>query len=386
MDRDVIAIFHEVVNRSASEREDYYTREQVPAAVRAEVESLLSFDVISGQSFSPYVAAVAADALFSDAPLTDRRYGSYRPIRLLGRGGMGAVYEAEQDNPRRIVALKIIKPGLTSPKLVRRFQQESEALGRLQHPGIAQIYEAGTAETPFGPQPYFAMELIRGEALLEYVDSHHFTARQKLELMARICDAVEHAHQRGIIHRDLKPGNILVDEVGQPRILDFGVARAIDRDLPSTRQTEAGQLIGTLAYMSPEQVLADPLDLDTRSDVYALGVILYELLTNRQPYNTTGGFYEVAQAIQEQDPTSLGSIDRAYRGDVETIVAKAVEKDKTRRYGSVAALAADIRRHLLDEPIAARPPSAAYHFQKFARRHKAFVAGVAAVFVVLVVG
>jgi len=180
---------------------------------------------------------------------------------------MGAVYEAEQDQPRRTVALKVIKPGMASPALLKRFEQEAQALGRLQHPGIAQIYEAGTADTGYGPQPYFAMEFIRGEDLHSFVASRHLNTLERLELFAKVCDAVHHAHQRGLIHRDLKPGNILVDETGQPKILDFGVARLTDRDTQATSQTDVGQLIGTLAYMSPEQVLADPLQLDIRSDV-----------------------------------------------------------------------------------------------------------------------
>jgi serine/threonine protein kinase len=178
---------------------------------------------------------------------------------------MGAVYEAEQDHPRRTVALKIIKSGIASAELLRRFEQESQALGRLQHPGIAQIYEAGTVDTGFGPQPYFAMELIRGFLPRDYADTHHLNAGERMEIMAKICEAVHHAHQRGLIHRDLKPANILIDEAGQPKILDFGVARATDSDTRATVQTDLGQLIGTLAYMSPEQVLADPLDIDTRS-------------------------------------------------------------------------------------------------------------------------
>ena len=197
---------------------------------------------------------------------------------------------------------------------------------------------------------------------------------------------MHHAHQRGLIHRDLKPGNILVDETGQPKILDFGVARVTEGDAQATRQTDLGQLVGTLAYMSPEQVLADPLALDTRSDVYALGVILYELLAGRLPYTVSHKLHEAVQTIREEDPTRLSSLSRNYRGDIETIVAKALEKDKARRYASAADLAADIRRYLEDEPITARPASASYQLQKFARRHKALVGGLAAVFVVLVAG
>ncbi len=327
------------------------------------------------------------DGAGNDLPTRNRpeTFGRYRLLRLIGEGGMGAVYEAEQDHPHRTVALKVIKPGLTSPELLRRFQRESQALGRLQHPGIAQIYEAGAAATSSGTRPYFAMELIRGDTLKEYAAAHHLNVPQRLDLMARICDAVEHAHQRGLIHRDLKPGNILVDQTGQPKILDFGVARLTESDAQATRQTELGQLIGTLAYMSPEQVTANPLELDTRSDVYALGVILYELLAGRLPYVVHDNVRAV-QTIREEDPARLSSISRIYRGDIETIVAKALEKDKARRYASAAALAGDIRRHLIDEPIAARPASTSYQLQKFARRHKAVVGGVAAVFVVLVVG
>ena len=204
--------------------------------------------------------------------------------------------------------------------------------------------------------------------------------------MVKICDAVQHAHQSGVIHRDLKPGNILVDEAGQPKILDFGVARVTDSDTQATLQTDVGQLVGTLAYMSPEQVLADPLDIDTRSDVYALGVILYELLAGRLPYEISKRLHEAMRTIREEDPSRLSTIDRRYRGDVETIVAKALEKDKTRRYASAAELAADITHYLKDEPIVARPPTTSYQLQKFARRHKALVGGVAAVFVVLVAG
>ena len=313
--------------------------------------------------------------------------GRYRVVRQLGQGGMGTVYEAEQEQPRRSVALKIIKPGFCTPEGLRRFEHESQALGRLQHPGIAQIYEAGTADTGFGPQPYFAMELIRGQSLMAHAEALRLNTRQRLALMARICDAVHHAHQRGLIHRDLKPGNILVDETGQPKILDFGVARMTGNEAEGTRLTDAGQIVGTLTYMSPEQVLADPSELDFRSDVYSLGVILFELLSGRLPYNVSHRqLPEAVRTIREDDPTSLSSISRNYSGDIETIVGKALEKDKARRYASAADLSADIQRHLGDEPIAARPPSAGYQIQKFARRHRALVGGVAAVFVVLAAG
>ena len=329
-------------------------------------------------SLGPQPATVAAKV-----PST---IGSYRIIRLLGEGGMGAVYEAEQDQPRRRVALKVIKSAWADRELLRRFELESQTLGRLHHPGIAQIYEAGAAETSFGSQPFFAMEIIHGKPLIEYAEAKHLNTRQRLALMIQICEAVEHAHQRGIIHRDLKPGNILMEENGQPKILDFGLARVTDGDMQATRQTDMGQLLGTLAYMSPEQVTADPLALDTRSDVYALGVILYELLAGRLPYELSRHVYEVVRTIQQVDPKPLSSINRAYRGDIETIAAKALEKDKTRRYGSAAELAADIRRYLEDRPIAAKPASTSYQLRKFARRNKVLVTGTFAVFLTLIVG
>jgi tetratricopeptide (TPR) repeat protein len=331
-------------------------------------------------------AVPGADAATAAQRPLPRSVGPYRILRLLGEGGMGTVYEAEQEHPRRTVALKVIRPGWATAEILRRFEQESQALGRLQHPGIAQIHEAATADSGSGPQPYFAMEFIRGDSLHAYAATHHLNARQRLELMVKICDAVHHAHQRGIIHRDLKPGNILVDETGQPKILDFGVARVTDSDAYATRQTDVGQLIGTLAYMSPEQVLADPLELDVRSDVYALGVILYELLAGHLPYTISRQIPEAARAIREEDPAPLSSINRIYRGDIETIVAKSLEKEKARRYASAAELAGDIGRYLKDEPITARPPSTIYQLQKFARRHQALVWGIAAVFVVLIAG
>jgi tetratricopeptide (TPR) repeat protein len=364
--------------------------------LRSEVESLLIF--ADGRLTGPVPRSelanlwglvagdAAALATSREAVHAPAAIGRYRIIRLLGEGGMGAVYEAEQQQPCRTVALKVIKPGLATPELLRRFEQESQALGRLQHPGIAQIHEAGTADSGCGPQPYFAMEFIRGESLLRYAEAHRLSARQRLEVMAKICDAVHHAHQRGIIHRDLKPGNILVDESGQPKILDFGVARATDSDAQATHQTNVGQIVGTLAYMSPEQALGDPLELDTRSDVYALGVILYELLAGRPPYQVSPLLPDAVQAIREEDPAPLGSISRVFRGDIETIAAKALEKDKSRRYASASGLAEDIRRYLNYEPIVARPPSVTYQLEKFARRHKGLVTAVLAVFVVLVAG
>jgi serine/threonine protein kinase len=311
--------------------------------------------------------------------------GRYLILRVVGEGGMGVIYEAEQEQPCRTVALKIIKPALASPEMLRRFNLESQALGRLQHPGIAQIYEAGTVDTGLGPQPYFAMELIRGISPRDYAETHHLDTRERLAMMVKICDAVHHAHQRGLIHRDLKPGNILVDATGQPKILDFGVARVTD-DAGATLQTNMGQLVGTLTYMSPEQAVADPMDIDKRTDIYSLGVILYELLTGRLPYTVSKKLHEAIQAIRESDPDPLGKVNRAYRGDIETITRKALEKDRTQRYASAAEMAADIQRYLNAEPIAARPPSASYQLWKFAVRNRGLVVATAAVLVFLIVG
>jgi tetratricopeptide (TPR) repeat protein len=301
---------------------------------------------------------------------------------------MGTVYLAEQEHPNRTVALKVINPGVASQHLLRRFDHEADILGKLQHPGIAQVYEAGTFDAGSGAQPYFAMELIEGSPLTDYARHHKLSTRQCLELMVRICDAVQHAHQRGVIHRDLKPGNILVDQTGQSKILDFGVARATDADIQATTlQTEIGQLLGTVPYMSPEQASGDPDELDTRSDIYALGVVAYELLCGRLPHVVEGKMiHEAVRVIREDDHTPLSSVNRIFRGDVETIIGKALEKDKDRRYQSASAFAADIGRYLRDEPISARPPSTIYQLRKFAKRNKALVSGAATVFVVLILG
>jgi len=315
------------------------------------------------------------------------RIGHYRALRVLGEGGMGVVYEAEQENPRRTVALKVVRAGLGSPELLRRFEHEAQILGRLQHPGIAQVYEAGTADLGLGPVPYFAMELVRGQALDHFVSARKLATDARVELLARICDAVEHAHRNGVVHRDLKPGNILVDEHGQPKVLDFGIARATDSDLRATTQTEVGSILGTLPYMSPEQASGDPAAMDTRSDVYALGVILYELLAGRLPHDLSRSHVvEALRIIREDEAPSLGTLARVYRGDLETIAAKALEKDKERRYGSAAELAADLRRHLASEPIVARPASTFYQLSKFARRNRVLVGGIVAVLLASLAG
>ena len=396
--RKIERLYHSALEQEQSQRADFIKQACAgDESLQHEVESLLAAEIEESFLEAPALEVAAKClAMAVTAPggpgVTTARsspaaIGRYRIVRVLGEGGMGIVYEAEQEQPRRRVALKVIKPGYATPERLWRFEHESKALGRLQHPGIAQIYEASTADAGFGRQPYFAMELIRGQSLLAYADAHQLKTHQRLALTAKICDAVQHAHQRGLIHRDLKPANIVVDETGQPKILDFGVARVTESDAQATRQTDVGQIVGTLAYMSPEQVLGDPHEVDTRSDVYSLGVIMYELLSGRLPYDVSRRqLHEAVQTIREEDPTSLSSVSRNYRGDIENIVGKALEKDKARRYASAADLATDIQRYLHDEPITARPPSASYQLRKFARRHRALVAGVAAVFVALAAG
>ncbi len=354
-------------------------------ALRREIESLLDQDA-SGAGVLEQVADQARHWNPVAGPGAQRptAIGRYRVLRLVGEGGMGAVYEAEQEQPRRTVAVKVVKLAWAGKESVRRFEQESQALGRLQHPGIAQVFEAGVADTGFGSQPYFAMEFIRGRSLLDYAVANRLGTRARVELLIKICEAVQHAHQRGIIHRDLKPGNILVTDDGQPKILDFGVARIIDSDAAVTRQTDLGELVGTPAYMSPEQMQADPLELDARSDVYSLGVVAYELLAGRLPYEVTRNVHQAARVVREQEPLPLGAVKREYRGDLETIARKALEKDKTRRYATAWELAADLGRYLRDEPILARPPSSAYQLRKFVRRHKALAVATLSVCAVLV--
>ncbi len=310
--------------------------------------------------------------------------GGYRVIRRLGEGGMGTVYEAEQDKPRRTLALKLMRPELDSAEHRKRFSREARILSRLHHVGIAEVYDAGVTESG---RLYFAMEFIRGLPLNEHARLRLLTLPARLELLARVCDAVQHAHEQGVIHRDLKPANVMVDESGQPKVLDFGVAHAAGAGLlGSSAHTRTGQLIGTLGYMSPEQVAADPRAIDARSDVYALGVITYELLADRLPYRLDGlPIAEVVRVIREVEPSLLGSVNTQFRGAIETIVAKALEKEQPRRYQSARALAEDLRRYLAGERVRARPASALYKARRFVSRHKGLVAGTGLVFAALVV-
>jgi serine/threonine protein kinase len=320
-------------------------------------------------------------------PLIGTKVDQYSIKRVIGEGGMGVVYEALQHSPRRIVALKMMKRGVTSKSAMRRFEYEAQTLGRLRHDGIAQIYQAGTWDDGTGGRPWFAMEYIQGaKTLTQYCKDKKLGTRERLELFSNVCEAVQHGHQKGIIHRDLKPPNILVTSSGVPKVIDFGVARSTDSDLAvTTLQTDVGALIGTLQYMSPEQCDADPNDIDIRSDVYAMGVVLYELLCDQLPYALRhAAIHEAARIIREEEPRKPSSLDKRLRGDIETIAMKALEKDRDRRYQSATALEEDIDRYLAGDPIAAKAPSAIDYLKRFARKHKAVAASIAAVFIVLV--
>jgi tetratricopeptide (TPR) repeat protein len=343
------------------------------------------------------------------------RIGPYKLLQRIGEGGMGAVWMADQTEPvQRKVALKIIKPGLDSDHVLARFEAERQALALMDHPHIARVLDAGTTGSG---RPFFVMELVKGVPLTKFCDERRLTPRQRLELFIPVCQAVQHAHQKGVIHRDIKPSNVLIalyDGQPVPKVIDFGVAKAMGPKLTErTLFTEFGQVVGTLEYMSPEQAQLNNLDIDTRSDVYALGVLLYELLTGTTPLQRETlkevPLLEVLRAIREDDPPTpsnrlsttreLASIaanrgleprklSGLVRGELDWIVMKALEKDRNRRYETAASLARDIERYLADEPVQACPPSAAYRLRKFARRHRATLtfAGLLLLFLLLLGG
>lgn len=311
-----------------------------------------------------------------DLPLPlPQSIGPYRVVRLIGEGGMGLVYEAEQTSPKRRVAIKVIARGVATRAMLARFRNEAQVLGQLKHPGIAQIFEAST-DVATG-QAFFAMEYVEGPPLTRFVRDRGLSDRQRVDLLARVCDAVQHAHQKGVIHRDLKPGNVLVEVASggtyAPKVLDFGVAKLTNNeDESATLALDANRIVGTLGYMSPEQFEAKPEQVDTRSDVYALGVVLYELLAEKLPLDLNNlTITQAATKVREHVPTKLGRIRASLSGDLEVIAAKALHKDREQRYSSAAELAADLRRFLAHEPIAARPPGTLYTIRKFARRKPA---------------
>ncbi len=379
-------------------------------ALRSEVESLLGH----------YATEATVQDNTTDAPPGTYQQGDtigpYTILSTLGEGGMGMVYLAQQAKPvRRRVALKVIKAGMDSKQVIARFQAERQALALMNHPGIASVYEAGMTEDA---RPYFVMEYIEGTSITEACDAQHLDTTQRLELMAEVCDAVQHAHQKGVIHRDLKPGNILVsrgdDDRLRPTIIDFGVAKATSQDLTEmTYMTQQGHLVGTPAYMSPEQVDLNIADIDTRSDVYALGVIMYEVITGRPPFDPRSlwdaGLEEMRRIIREEEPprpstwlsttggeeaakiakarqTEVASLARMLGRELEWIPLKALRKERSERYDSAKDMAEDIRRYLGGQPLEAGPESAMYRLRKAVRRNKGAFTAAAIVCLVLIAG
>ena len=354
-------------------------------------------DSVPNEPTIAFVPLNGSTALELPGTVIDR----FKLLEKLGEGGFGTVWAAEQREPvKRRVALKIIKLGMDTRQVVARFEAERQALALMDHANIAKVFDAGATETG---RPYFVMELVRGIPITEYCDQERLTTQARLDLFMKVCHAIQHAHHKGIIHRDIKPSNILVtlhDGVPVPKVIDFGIAKAIQQDLTEkTIYTQLAQFIGTPAYMSPEQAEMSGLDIDTRSDVYSLGVLLYELLTGVTPFDAKellrSGLDEMRKIIREKEPLTpstrltkaleiakkSGATDSAPSGtsgrlhfaidrDLDWIVMKCLEKDRTRRYETANSLAGDIHRYLRDEPVEACPPSAIYRFRKFARRQK----------------
>ncbi len=316
-----------------------------------------------------------------------RQIDRYRILHVIGSGGMATVYAALQPRPRRTVAMKVLRPEVIDDISVRRFRREAEILARLRHPSIAQVYDAGTYEQDGRSCPYFVMEFIPGaRTILEYVAQKQFNRRDRLKLFVNVCRAVQYGHQHRVLHRDLKPGNILIDQAGRLKIIDFGVASAPDLHVSgTTMNTEAGRLVGTIQYMSPEQVAADPQNIDVRSDVYALGVLLYKLMTGQFPYRVEGQpIYEAVRIVREEEPTRPNKHDAELRGDLETIILRAIAKDRTQRYQSASDMAGDVVRFLNRQPIKAASAGVTYRSRLWMQRKRKVIAGV--VVVLLLVG
>ncbi len=385
------SLFDGALHAKPSEREAYLVGSSCEPVVIAEVKRMLAEDAAGDLAsvLGPDGLASMAARLVADEEMftAGDKVGQFEVLGELGRGGMGIVYRARQQYPPREVALKVIRPEAVSQAGLRRFERESELLARLNHAGIARIYGAGVVDTPGGRRPFFAMELVTGLPISEYICRHTPPIKERLELLARVCDAAHHAHQKGVIHRDLKPSNVLVDETGQPRIIDFGVAGEIDAQSMATMLTTEIGVLGTLVYMSPEQLSNSGGAPDTRTDVYALGVMAYEVLSGHAAFDVRGsGLAAAIHTIERQTPVALGNRDRRLRGDIETVVAKAMARDRSRRYGAASDFAADLRRCITHEAILARPPSVVYQARMFARRNKALVGGMVAVTLAVSVG
>jgi serine/threonine protein kinase len=407
-------LFHQALERGADERSGFLDAAcATDPELRAEVDRLLGIHQRSSGILDAEPAVPGTLTFGWEEPLVDRRIGPYHLQEVVGEGGMGVVYSAQQTSPvRRRVALKLVRPGMDSQEVLARFESERQALAILDHPRIAKVYDAGVTDDG---RPYFVMEYVPGIPLTEYCDLRGLGLRERLELFRQACEAIDHAHGKGIIHRDIKPSNLLVAAVdGKPslKVIDFGVAKATNQRLTErTLFTRQGVLVGTPGYMSPEQAGTTPLEVDARADVYALGVVLYELLAGAQPFDPKTlrnvAIAEMLRIIREEDPpppwarlTSLGAradevakrrhldvhtLVRRLQGELEWITMRALDKDATRRYASAADLAEDLRRHLGNEPVQARPPRFGYRVGKFVRRHRAAVIA-AAVFATVVAG
>jgi tetratricopeptide (TPR) repeat protein/predicted Ser/Thr protein kinase len=362
--------------------------------LRAELIAMLEHDDASGEADRPasVVRSIIDSAMIDaiDHHSVPERIGPYVIIRELGRGGMGVVYEAQQEHPRRRVAIKVV-PGLGSSEQRRRLTQEAQALALIETPGVARVYETGTAEVFGSRTPYIAMELVEGEQIDDWVREQRLSVEDRLRLIARVADAVQAAHSRGVVHRDLKPGNIKVvpDRAGpgQPKVLDFGIAHLRGAGLTLQTMTAPGSgPIGTLQYMSPEQFDTQRSPIDARSDIYALGAVGYTILAGLEPYDMRDAtLASAARLISEQDPKPLGAIDRSLRGDIEIVIAKAMSRSPDRRYQTMEAFGSDLRRIVSRQPVQARPPSVPYLFARFVQRNTALSASATLIALLIVV-
>ncbi len=383
------ALFCELIEAEPAERQAHLdTRCGDDRALREAVTALLAH-----HDNPPLILRSLTAPTSAPNHATRPRIGAYTILETIGRGGMGTVYRALQAKPHRTVALKVLSPTLVDPDSIARFDREIEVLGLLQHPGICRIHDAGSIDLGLGLGNvlYFAMEFIDGLPLGRFVQQHQLDRRSRCALVALVCDAVQHAHERGIVHRDLKPNNIMVvagEQGPQPKVLDFGIARTLGSELAATAAvTRTGALLGTPQYMSPEHLEGGPSSTDARSDVYALGVILYELLAGRLPLElNTDSLAEVCRTVREREPVKLSRLDMTLRGDLEVITTKALAKLREERYPSAAELGEDLRRHLRGEPIVAQTQTTWRRLRSFARRNRALVGGVLAALACLTLG